>query len=383
MPIEDSDMRGIDSPGCAAADTGNRRELKTVLIARFSALGDVAMTIPAIYSAARCYPDVNFVMVTRPAMVSVFVSPPANLTVVGADVKNEYAGIAGLRRLARMLVRTYRPDCFIDLHNVLRTRLLSLFLRMHGVPAERIFKPRRQRRRLTRRQNKVMLPLTSQRARYREAFYKAGLGNEDTFAGLYGGHDKSDASAFAAITSPRPADEAWIGIAPFAAHDGKVYPPELMEQTVAMLQQQADAGRRLRIFFFGGGPAEEEMLGKWAQKYPSATSLAGKRYGFAAELALINRLDVMVSMDSANMHLAAIAGTPVVSIWGATHPYCGFKAWRQADGDIIQIPMECRPCSVFGNKPCYRGDMLCMKAIKPQRIFDRIMQHITKQPVNG
>ena len=171
-------------------------------------------------------------------------------------------------------------------------------------------------------------------------------------------------------------DCCYIGIAPFAAHGGKIYPPELMEQVLARLQADADAGRHMRIFLFGGGAHEQEVLERWAGKYPCATSLAGKRYGFPAELALFNHLDAVVSMDSANMHLAAIAGAPTISIWGATHPYCGFRGWRQSDDDTIQLPIECRPCSVFGDKPCYRGDHLCMNAIKPDLIYSRLMKKI-------
>ncbi len=153
---------------------GNRQGYRTVLLARFSALGDVAMTVPVVYSACRCYPDVRFVLLTRPSMTSIFVDAPSNLTVVGADVKTEYKGVGGIRRLAADMVADYSPDVFVDLHNVLRTRLLSVFLRMSGIRTARIYKPRAKRRALTRKHNKVMLPLVSQRARYREAFSTPG-----------------------------------------------------------------------------------------------------------------------------------------------------------------------------------------------------------------
>ncbi|MDE5662265.1 MAG: glycosyltransferase family 9 protein [Muribaculaceae bacterium] len=350
--------------------------IHTALLTRFSALGDVAMTIPVVYSACRCHPTVRFVMVTRPAMTSMFVNPPENLIVVAADVKKDYDGVAGIRRLASELHDRYSPDILIDLHNVLRTKLLAAFLRLKGVPSVRIFKPRAKRRALTRQHNKVMLPLVSQRARYREAFFKAGLPVSDCFHGLYGGRDKAPDRLYAAITAPKPAGETWIGIAPFAAHAGKVYPPELMEQVVARLQADADSGKALRVFLFGGGDTERDILEGWAAKYAVATSLAGKRYGFAAELALLNHIDVMASMDSANMHLAANAGTPTVSIWGATHPYCGFKGWRQSDDDTVQLPMSCRPCSVFGDKPCYRGDYMCLSGIRPELVYNKLTEKL-------
>ncbi len=120
------------------------------------------------------------------------------------------------------------------------------------------------------------------------------------------------------------------------------------------------------------------MLESWAAKLPRTVSLAGKRHGFGAELALFNHLDVMLTMDSANMHLASIAGTPTVSIWGATHMYCGFKGWRQMDSDALQLPLTCRPCSVFGDKPCHRGDYLCLNGIKPEAVFAKVMEKLSK-----
>ncbi len=351
---------------------GNENGYRTVLLARFSALGDVAMTIPVVYSVCRCYPDVRFVMVTRPSMTGMFVNAPDNLVTVGADVKKDYDGVAGIRRLCSMLVEKYHPDVFVDLHNVLRTRIMSVFLRLSGISTARIFKPRAKRRALTRRRNKVMLPLTSQRARYREAFFKAGLPMTDRFDGLYHGRATAPGELFAAITAPKPPHETWVGIAPFAAHAGKVYPPSLMEKVIGMLQRRCDEGHPLRIFLFGGGAEEQRQLEEWAARYPAATSLAGKRYGFPAELALINHLDVMLTMDSANMHMAAIAGAPTVSIWGATHPYCGFKGWRQTDDSTLQLPLSCRPCSVFGDKPCQNGDLLCLSGIRPEMVYDKI-----------
>lgn len=356
----------------SAEQTLPEPSVRRVLVSRFSAFGDVAMTIPVLYSVCRCYPAVQFVMVTRPAMTSMFVLPPENLTVVGVDLKTEYAGIGGIRRLCAMLVRKYRPDVYVDLHNVLRTRLMAFFLRLHGVPSTRIYKARANRRALTRATNKVMLPLTSQRARYREAFFKAGLPTVEKFNGLFDGLRKAPADGFGHLTGDRRPGEKWLGVAPFAAHAGKIYPPEKMRRVLELVL----AHPGVRVFLFGGGEREREVLDGWQNELEGVTSLAGLKLGFATELALMNHLDAMVSMDSANMHLASIAGTPVLSVWGATHPYCGFKPWRNTDDDMIQLPVECRPCSVFGDKPCHRGDYLCLNAITPELIAGKILRKL-------
>lgn len=352
--------------------TGNDRGLVSVLIARFSAIGDVAMTVPVIYSACAIFPDIRFVLVTRSSMVGIFVNAPKNLVVEGLDLKADYKGVMGMRRLVGEMVSKYKIDAFIDLHDVIRTRLMGFFCRLRGIPVARLNKGRGAKKALTRRNRKVMLPLTSQRARYREAFFKAGLPVTDCFKGLFGGKGNADTAVFAKITRPKAEGERWIGIAPFAAHSGKIYPPEQMLEVVKMLS--AEPG--VKIFLLGGGADEQRILESWASSLPNVQSLAGKRYGFGVELAMFNHLDLMLTMDSANMHLASIAGVPTLSIWGATHPYCGFKGWHQSDDDTIQLPMTCRPCSVFGNKPCHRGDYLCLRAIKPAVVYNKIMERL-------
>ena len=98
---------------------------------------------------------------------------------------------------------------------------------------------------------------------------------------------------------------------------------------------------------------------------------------FEKELDLISGLDLMLSMDSANMHLASLFGVPVVSIWGATHPYAGFYGWGQKPSNAVQVELYCRPCSVFGNKPGYRGDLLCLTSISPVTVYEKIMQNLS------
>ena len=110
---------------------------------------------------------------------------------------------------------------------------------------------------------------------------------------------------------------------------------------------------------------------RWAGKYEGVESLAG-RFGFEEELERIAALDVMVSMDSANMHFASCLGIPVVSIWGATHPCRGFYGWKQDPAWAVQKEMDCRPCSTDGKKPCQKGDYPGLKGIEPIAVMERI-----------
>ena len=90
----------------------------------------------------------------------------------------------------------------------------------------------------------------------------------------------------------------------------------------------------------------------------------------------MSHLDVMLSMDSVNMHLASIAGTRVVSLWGATHPYAGYLGYGQSHDDVIQADLGCRPCSLHGNRLCKRGDYACLTQIDPITVADHVEKHL-------
>ena len=149
-----------------------------------------------------------------------------------------------------------------------------------------------------------------------------------------------------------------------------------MEKVVELLseaeKEKALSGDKQneKIILFGGGKKEQEVLEGWAAKYPGVESVAGK-YSLAEELEIIRGLRVMVSMDSANMHLASLVGTRVVSIWGATHPKAGFLGFGQSESDCVQRNLKCRPCSIYGKKKCRYGDYRCMD-ITPEVIKEKV-----------
>ncbi|MCM1152897.1 MAG: glycosyltransferase family 9 protein [Muribaculum sp.] len=342
----------------------NKKEC--VLAIRFSALGDVAMTIPELYDACIASPDTTFVMLTRPNARSIFANPPANLHLETPDL-DRYKGLIGLIRLYRYLKRKWHFTVMVDLHDVVRSQVLRALGRLDGVRIGRIRKGRGSKRALTRRLHKLLVPLRATTDRYRDAFIEARLPQLGAIRSIFP-ESGADPSLFAAASPPRRPGEHWIGIAPFAKHPGKIYPPAKMEEVVAHFASVPDT----KVFLFGFGQEEGSILSAWSEKYRGVTDLSALRLGMTAEMALMSHCDAVVSMDSANMHLASLAGTRVVSVWGATHPYAGFMGWHQNPADAVQLDMTCRPCSIFGNKPCLRGDYHCLHGISPQMIIDRI-----------
>ncbi|WP_332027787.1 glycosyltransferase family 9 protein, partial [Kaistella sp.] len=157
-----------------------------------------------------------------------------------------------------------------------------------------------------------------------------------------------------------------IGFAPFAQHEGKMLPLEKSFELAKYLS------KKYRIYFFGGGKHEVETLDNWVSQIPNAENVAGK-LSLKEELSKIARLEIMISMDSANMHLASLVGTRCISVWGSTHPHAGFLGYGQSENDVVHIKdLTCRPCSVFGDKKCYRGDWACLHEINIQQVIAKI-----------
>lgn len=302
-------------------------------------MGDVAMTLPVLYAVARAYPRVHFIMYTRERFARIVWECPPNVEMRGVDLK-QYAGWRGLLRLGRELANEHF-DLFIDLHRVLRTTILSILLRLRGVPCQHIRKGRFAKWCTLHHIGHAVLPSTIER--YADTFRRAGL------------------TAFSYTPSPHHEGHG-IGIAPFAQHMGKIYPLDRMEEVVRLLSERGEP-----IYLFGFGKEETSVLERWAERYPNVISLAGK-HSLEEEMNIMHSLRVMISMDSANMHLASLVGTRVVSIWGATHPCMGFLGWGQNEHDCVQLPLPCRPCSVYGNRPCRYQHLSCLQDITPQQI---------------
>lgn len=332
---------------------------KRVLLMRLSAMGDVAMTVPVVASFAKAYPDISITMLSTPRFQPLFANIP-NLNFVGVDKTGRHKGIKGLWRLSREITADGKFDRMIDLHDVLRSKILRTIMRLKGVKVTVIDKGRAEKKALVNGKNKSQLKQMVQR--YQETFEKAGY----KFELGYDGYDADTAVDFNGDLN-LSSHTYNIGIAPFAQHEGKIYPLDKMEQVVKTLSE-----RNIGIYLFGGGKKEEDVFDSWVGKYTNVTSLAGK-YKLQEEMAVMKKMNLMLTMDSANMHLASLCGVKVVSIWGATHPYMGFYGYGQDSKNAIVANLDCQPCSAYGNKPCKFGDYRCMTQITPETVCTKIL----------
>jgi ADP-heptose:LPS heptosyltransferase len=327
-----------------------------ILVIRFSALGDIAMTVPVVYSLATQYPHVRITVLSRPVARPLFENLAPNVNFMQADVKREYHGVKGLNKLYRRLAAKQFTHV-ADMHNVLRSDYLRMRFNLGRYHVEHINKHRSQKRKLTSYNNKVRVSLPSTFQNYADVLAKLGFPVKLQFHSIFG------------QTPPLAPTPPKIGIAPTAAHKGKVYPFHLMRRVIDLIiGHHPDA----QIFLFGRGQLEDGLFEQWCNEVPQCINVATRANGLRQELELMSQLNVMITMDSANLHLASLTATPVVSVWGATSPETGFMGWNQPIDNCIQIPLDCRPCSIYGNRPCRKNNYECLYLIEPQRIVDRV-----------
>jgi ADP-heptose:LPS heptosyltransferase len=332
---------------------------------RFSAMGDVAMTVPVIKALLDQHPEVTLTFVSRPGFSSFFSDIP-RVKYFPVDFNKEYRGFPGLVKLSKVLKNESTYNAVADLHNNLRSNVLGILFKISGITVKTVDKGRNEKKLLTRFPGKVLKPLKRTAQRYADVFGELGFSIELDYQLHRDVQHLTD--EIKQISGEK--QEAWIGITPFAQHAGKIYPEEKMETVLELLQQY-----KVKVFLFGGTPRDKAVSEEWERTFDNVTSTVN-RLNMQQELQLISNLNVMLSMDSAGMHLASLRGVPAVSVWGATHHFAGFLGYGQSEENIVADDIACRPCSVYGNKPCFRKDYACLHNITPDVIVNKLLKFV-------
>ncbi len=338
-----------------------------ILVFRFSAMGDVIMLLPVLKGVLDTNRSVEIFLVTQKNFFPFF-QGIERLTVIPIDLKSEHRNFVGLYKLFLKLRKTIKPDLVVDLHGVIRTYILDFYFVLSGFKVVKFRKGTIEKLNKIRFKSGKYLPNTVDR--YSEVFKLVGLDFSLALPPLF--PLKFSCADIDNILSKKIV----VGIAPFAKHRQKIWGLDHIVELISYLNSVFDC----RIVLFGGG-AEIDLLKKVAECYTNCI-ISADYFSLHDEIQVIHRLSVMVCMDSANMHISAMAGVPTVSIWGATHPSLGFAPYHQPDENIIQYSGEkltCRPCSVYGNKRCKFGDDIrCMNYISAQEVFVKVHSILNK-----
>lgn len=325
------------------------------------------MTVPVLRAFVKQYPTVKLIVISRPFFKPFFDGIP-NLEFFAFDEKERHKGFPGLLRLFKD-VKKLKIDAFADLHNVLRSKIVSLLFALSGKKRATVDKGREGKKELTREENKIFKQLPTMFERHVKVFEELGF-PLDLSKPAFPEKAVLSSDILQIIGNE---NQKLIGIAPFAQYDSKVYPLDLMKEVIEKLAENSS----YKILLFGGGKKEIEILDSLAQPFENVINMAGK-IKFQQELQLISNLDVMLSMDSGNAHIAAMLGVKVVTLWGATHPYAGFLPFNQTlenalTSDRNQYPQL--PTSVYGNK-VVEGYEDAMRTILPQQVVDKLTEQL-------
>ena len=331
-------------------------------------MGDVAMTVPVLRALVLQHPETKITVVSRPSFQTFFADIP-NVNFFGVDLNLRHKGFFGLLRLFFDL-RKLEIDLVADLHNVLRSKVVRILFALSGKKVAATDKGRAEKKALTSLTNKVFAPLKPMAERHVDTFQQLGFSIDIT-------HPKFPEKAVLSeeiISFTGTKNQNWIGIAPFAQYESKVYPQDLMQHVIDALAEN----KNNHLFLFGGGATEIQKLQQLQNKHDNVIVVAGK-LAFEAEIQLISNLDVMLSMDSGNSHIAAMLGVKVITLWGATHPFAGFKPFNQPDAfcltaDRTQYPLL--PTSIYGNKKVKGYDEV-MRTILPSQVVEKINSNLT------
>lgn len=339
-------------------------------------MGDVVLLVPVLSSLTAAYPDIEVTLVTRPKFAAFF-QEIKGVKVFEADMDYKYKGLFGLRDLFRKLLQKDEYDIVVDVHDDLSTTILRTAFKIFGHGVVVFQNGGSEKKAFVRKRNKLLTALPHTVDRYKAVFEKLGF----NFSILPPPYLAGEPASVVFVNdwlqeNNLKKDCKWIGIAPFATHLSKTWPTEnyfpLMEN---LLQKES-----VQFFLFGGGEKELTFFQHIKDQFPSNCTIVAGQMKMSHEIALMNYIDLMLSMDSSNMHVAALTGTPLLSLWGGTHPNAGFSPFGYPEKTILQIPREvlpCRPCSVNGKATCHLGDFACMSNITVEQVSEKIRDLIT------
>ena len=309
-------------------------------------MGDVAMTVPIIRALVAQNLDLKITFVSRPFFKPFFNNIP-NVTFFEIDLLKRHKGFFGLIQLFFDL-KKLQIDAFADLHNVLRSKIVRTLFQLCRKKVVVIDKGRKEKKALTRPNNKVFKPIKTMFERHIETFKKLGILIDLSKVSF---PEKNVLSNKIKTLIDFNKYQNLIGIAPFAQYESKIYPKDLMQKVIDELAKN----RNNTILLFGSNEEVDRLnqfINKKNKEFKNVIIIASK-LNFEEELQLISNLKILLSMDSGNAHIGAMMGINVVTLWGATHPYAGFSPFNQTFENCLfsdrnQFPLL--PTSIYGNK---------------------------------
>jgi heptosyltransferase-2 len=326
-----------------------------ILVLRYSSLGDVALTLPALDELSSHYPKARLFYATKSAYASVVKYHPAVERVLTLPGSGAFAFWDHLSEIKKL-----RPHAVLDLHDSLRTHLLKWFLRKMKIQKWVTYdRESKQRRRLVNHKTKEPVPHVVER--YVKALRGLGIQAAGPYP-LIVPVPKSTTSFIKNFCELKglKTSESVVALAPGSKWFTKQWPPRYWSGLADRLTEGYGA-----VIWWFGSPEERSEIEAIQSRMTVATSKRGLNLAGEGDLLqtiqLLGHCDLFVGNDSGLTHIAVGRGCRVVAIFGSTTPSLGFAPWGPHNTIVENASLPCRPCHVHGRHSCPLGHFKCME----------------------
>ena len=281
------------------------------------------------------------------------------LKFIGIDFNSKQKNIFQIAKKVKEVSGNINFNGIYDLHDVIRSKTLR-FLLSPKADVVRVFEKQRSLKKKIINKKISLQKIKTSSERYLDC--------------LKMDFSKMDFSKISKSLESNSTKKDVIGIAPFSAHKSKIWPLSNYQKIINQFDN-------FQFVIFAFGSQELEASKKFFLKTPNCIVIE-RDLNLNDQMKLINDFKVFISMDSANMHLASLTSTRVVSIWGPTHPFLGFSPLFN-EQYIVQLNNEEyseRPLSIYGK--IKKSDQLkakeSMSKINAERVIEKINLAITQ-----
>jgi len=335
-----------------------------VLFIRFSSLGDVILTLPALRSLHSAYPRARISYLTKAAYAPLLAGSPDIERVISLEDLGRRGGLVGLARFCRQ----ERFDLVVDLHGNLRSRVASLLLR---APLKLRYRKDALMRRLWASgwmRGRMLAGTRGVVDRYLDTLRPLAVEDEGLFPEIpVADQEREQARVFLRGRGVRDPDKMAV-IFPGAKWPNKCWPAT----GFAALGRWLASEPGLEVVVAGDEGDREQVEVTKRNLSREAAELCG-RTDLRELAAILSLAKVVVGNDSGPGHLAAAVGTPVVTIFGPTSEAFGFSP-RGRRVRTVSRALECRPCSIHGGRRCPRGRRSCLDDIPPGEVMQAVRE---------
>lgn len=323
--------------------------IRSVLVVRLSAIGDIVLTTPVLTELHRAFPQARIDFCTKAPFAPLVASNPAVASVVTPE----------------SITPGTAYDLVVDLQNNRRSR--ALIRKIRTTETRRYHKRNWKKVLLVHFKINVSEGYHSVVERYGEAL--EGLTPKISAPCALYPSPEDRAFAAGALGSNAPVLAVCFG----ANHFTKRYPLDRFARIVELVTAATPA----RVLLLGGKEDEPEAQRLMALLPEAARSrvqsLAGKA-SLMQSAALLERSSLVLTNDTGLMHIASAFGRKLFVIFGSSVKAFGFMPWG-AEYELFETPgLACRPCSHIGRGTCPKGHFRCMMEIAPERIASRIIK---------